>query len=204
MNTVQCPNCGKENKNTNIRCEFCNTELNNINSDPIYNEQQKNIMQNNARKLITRMPLIIFSPFILGFLFIIGITVYINMSDANKTKNYLKTEGKLIDYKNCYYDEGSELCTAEYEYTVNGITYLGTSNSENSRSVFKKTVTVKYNPNDPSKYVIDSEWNFFLINCIIIGILLLVSFISSKKDLEKIFNLGKTNNKKKDNVEYNS
>ena len=126
------------------------------------------------------------------------------MSDANKTKNYLKTEGKLIDYKNCYYDKGSELCTAEYEYTVNGITYLGTSNSENSRSLFKKTATVKYNPNDPSKYVIDSEWNISLINYIIISILLLVSFISDKKDLEKIFNLEKTNNKKKDNVEYNS
>ena len=116
MNTVQCPNCGKENKNTNIRCEFCNKELNNINSDPIYNEQQKNIMQNNARKLITRIPLIVLSPFILGLLFIIGLKIYINMSDANKTKNYLKTEGKLIDYKNCYYDKGSELCTAEYDH----------------------------------------------------------------------------------------
>ena len=28
---VNCPNCGKENKNTNIKCEFCSTQLIDVN-----------------------------------------------------------------------------------------------------------------------------------------------------------------------------
>ena len=28
---VNCPNCGRENKNTNIKCEFCSTQLINEN-----------------------------------------------------------------------------------------------------------------------------------------------------------------------------
>ena len=27
MYTIKCPNCGSENKNTNIRCEVCNSKL---------------------------------------------------------------------------------------------------------------------------------------------------------------------------------
>ena len=39
MNTIKCPNCGYENKNTNIRCESCGKELNHIKN----NDYQKNV-----------------------------------------------------------------------------------------------------------------------------------------------------------------
>lgn len=40
MNTIKCPNCGNDNKNTNIRCENCGTELNSI--DDFYTTSNKN------------------------------------------------------------------------------------------------------------------------------------------------------------------
>ena len=43
---VKCPNCGKVNKNTNIKCEFCSTQLideNNFN-------QYSNFLVNNVWK----------------------------------------------------------------------------------------------------------------------------------------------------------
>ena len=35
---MMCPNCGKENKNTNVKCEFCSTQLIDINE---YNSPNK-------------------------------------------------------------------------------------------------------------------------------------------------------------------
>lgn len=44
MNTIKCPNCGYENKNTNIRCESCGKELNHIEqSDKFFNMDNSQI-----------------------------------------------------------------------------------------------------------------------------------------------------------------
>ena len=39
-----CKNCGKENKSTNIKCEFCNSKLNNL--DDTYNPKKKKLHLN--------------------------------------------------------------------------------------------------------------------------------------------------------------
>ena len=36
MDNIKCPNCGYENKNSNIRCEVCNNELNHIEKTTIF------------------------------------------------------------------------------------------------------------------------------------------------------------------------
>lgn len=204
MNTIKCTNCGYENKNTNIRCESCGKELNHIEQSDNFlnNDYQKNVktidLGSKKVKCITSVILIfvLASWFLIG-LFFIGVSSYSSITDNNKSKNYLETEGKLVSYENCQYDDGDELCSGVYEYTVSGVTYKGSPNLLSNRSGFKQTIIVKYNPNNPNEYVIDSGWNWLLIVGIIIVSVVVVIFIlvknSIKKLSKKVKNIGKEN-----------
>ena len=195
MNTIKCPNCGHENKNTNIRCESCSTELNHI-------EQSNNFLNNDysqtnvktiflgskKSKHIKGVNLIFkLAPWFLIGLAFIGISLYSSITDNSKSKNYLETEGKLISYENCQYDnDGDELCYGVYEYTVNGVTYTGSPNMLSNRSGFEQTATVKYNPDNPNEYVMDSGWNVLLIVGIIMVSIVTIIFISFKLSVKKL------------------
>lgn len=204
MNTIKCPNCGYENKNTNIRCESCGKELNHIEQSDNFlnNDYQKNVktidLGSKKVKGITSVILIfVLAPWFLIGLFFIGVSSYSSITDNNKSKNYLETEGKLVSYENCQYDDGNELCSGVYEYTVSGVTYKGSPNLLSNRSGFKQTIIVKYNPNNPNEYVIDSGWNWLLIVGIIIVSVVVVIFISVKLSIKnsskKVKNIEKEN-----------
>lgn len=193
MNTIKCPNCGYENKNTNIRCEACGKELNHIEQSDNFlnNDYQKNVktidLGSKKVKCITSVILIfVLAPWFLIGLFFIGVSSYSSITDNNKSKNYLETEGKLVSYENCQYDDGNELCSGVYEYAVSGVTYKGSPNLFSNRSGFKQTIIVKYNPNNPNEYVIDSGWNWLLIVGIIIVSVVVVIFISVKLSIKKL------------------
>ena len=189
MNTVKCPNCGKENKNTNIKCEYCGTELNHIEQNDKFlnkdysqtNVKTINLGSKKAKHITSAILIFILAPWFLAGLAFIGVSSYSNITDYNKSKNYLETEGKLVSYQNYQYDDdGNELCNAVYEYTVNGVTYKGSPNLLSNRSGFKQTATVRYDPNNPSEYVMNSGWNVLLIAGIIMVTVVLVIFISIK------------------------
>lgn len=177
---MKCINCGRENKNTNIKCEFCGTMLNTpdnfLNKD--YSKDDKNIIHLSKGKtlLIVNIFLIIATGvwFIVGASFV-AVSVYSNITDYNKAKYYLETEGKLVNYDKCELDDdGTELCEAVYEYVVDGVSYHGSPDLLSNKSGFKEVMTVKYNPNSPSEYLIDAGWN----NLLIIGIILVVITVS--------------------------
>lgn len=204
MNTIKCPNCGYENKNTNIRCEACGKELNHIEQSDNFlnNDYQKNVktidLGSKKVKCITSVILIfVLAPWFLIGLFFIGVSSYSSITDNNKSKNYLETEGKLVSYENCQYDDGNELCSGVYEYAVSGVTYKGSPNLLSNRSGFKQTIIVKYNPNNPNEYVIDSGWNWLLIVGIIMVTVVVVIFISVKLSIKnsskKVKNIEKEN-----------
>lgn len=187
MNTVKCPNCGNENKNTNIKCEFCGTEINHIeqNNNFYYKDYpQINLGSKKIKFIINAILIFLLIPWFLIGLIFIGVSTYSHISASNESKNYLETEGKLVSYDDC----GSELCSAVYEYSVNGVIYKGSPNLLSNRSGFKNTVIVKYNPDKPNEYVINSGWNNLLITGVIMVTVVLLIFISGKKLLKKLFN----------------
>ena len=193
MNTNKCPNCGYENRNTNIRCESCGKELNNANYTSVNQKlpqlDEKTIDAAKKRANLISNIILIFIlglPFLVGIVFI-GVSLYFNITENYNSKNYLKTEGKLVDFDNCQYNNENETCNAIYEYVVNGITYTGSSNVSSNRSDFKQTITVKYNPNDSSEYVINSDFNYLLMTGIIIIAVDLLIFVSVKKSINKVF-----------------
>lgn len=211
MNNVKCPNCGCENKNTNIRCESCGTELNHIEQNNNFlnrdysqlNVKTIDLGSKKVKHITSAILIFILSPWFLVGLAFIGVSLYSNITDNSKSKNYLKTEGKLVSYENCQYDDdGDELCNGVYEYTVNGVTYKGSPNLLSNRSGFKQTATVKYNPNNPSEYVMNSSWNGLLIAGIIIVTVALLIFIWSKNSIKKLSN--KIKNTEKDNQGTNT
>ena len=104
-------------------------------------------------------------------------------------------------YVDCQYDEGKELCKGLYEYTVDDVTYNGSPNSLSNRSGFKNITTVKYNPNNPNEYVMDSGWNTLLIVGIIIIAVALIIFISGRRALKNLAK--KINETVKDNQVIN-
>lgn len=204
MNTIKCPNCGYENKNTNIRCESCGKELNHIEQSDNFlnNDYQTNVktIDLGSKKVECITSVILFfvlAPWFLIGLFFIGVSSYSSITDNNKSKNYLETEGKLVSYENCQYDDGNELCSGVYEYAVSGVTYKGSPNLLSNRSGFKQTIIVKYNPNNPNEYVIDSGWNWLLIVGIIMVSVVVVIFISVKLSIKnsskKVKNIEKEN-----------
>lgn len=202
MNTSKCPNCGYENKDTNIRCESCGNELDNTKytkySDKYCQPDYKSIAL--AKKKTNRVCNIILTliliPWFLGGLVFIGIYLYLNISDNNKAKNYLKTDAKLINY-NCFYDEEGDECSAIYEYIVDGATYRVSPDVISNRSGFKQITTVRYNPNDPNECIINFDWSHLLIIGIIIDSIVTLIFIilkrSINKKLDKIYNMQKGN-----------
>lgn len=205
MDNIKCPNCGYENKNSNIRCEVCNNELNHIeknnnflNRD--YSQENVKIINYGGKKtkVITNAILIfMLAPgFITGLIFVC-VSSYANITN-NKSKNYLETEGKLVGFENCQYDNNeNEVCNGVYEYTINGISYEGSPNILSSRSSFKQTAIIKYNPNNPNEYVMNSGWNWILIIGIIIVTIDVIIFISVKTCIKKLSK--KANDIEKDN-----
>ena len=195
MDNIKCPNCGQENQNTNIRCVHCGTELNHIESNSNFlnvdysQENEKNINSNIKKfsHIATAILVIVLIPwFIIGTAFIVISSCAI-ISDNSKAKGYLQTEGKLVDYVDCQYDEdGNELCNGLYEYIVDGTTYKGSPNLSSNRSGFKKSITVRYNTDNPSEYVMDSGFNTLLIVGIIILGVILIIFVAAKIELKKI------------------
>lgn len=205
MNTIKCPNCDHENKNTNIRCESCGMELNHIKQSTNFlnkdysqeNVKTIDLKSKKGKYIISAILIYMIAPWFLCGLAFIGISLYSNITDYSKSKNYLETEGKLVSYENCQYDDGNELCSGVYEYTISGVTYKGSPNLLSNRSGFKQTIIVKYNPNNPNEYVIDSGWNWLLIVGIIIVSVVVVIFISVKlpikKSSKKVKNIEKDN-----------
>ena len=202
MNTSKCPNCGYENRNTNIRCESCGKELNNTKytkySEEYCQTDYKSIAL--AKKKINRVCniilILILIPWFLGGLVFIGIYLYLNITNNNKAKNYFKTDAKLIKY-DCFYDEEGNECSAIYEYIVDGVTYRVSPNVISNSSGFKQTTMVRYNPDNPNEYVIDFDWSYLLITGIIIDSIVTLIFIILKKSinkkLDKIYNMQKDN-----------
>ena len=198
MNTIKCPNCDHENKNTNIRCESCGMELNHIEQSTNFlnkdysqeNVKTIDLKSKKGKYIISAILIYMIAPWFLCGLAFIGISLYSNITDYSKSKNYLETKGKLISYENCKYDDDrGELCNGVYEYTVNGITYKASPNSLNNRSKFKQTATVKYNPDNPNEYVMNSGWNGLIIIAGIIMVTIAVGiFIYVKTSIKKITN----------------
>ncbi len=183
-----CRNCGKENKNTNIRCEFCNTELIDTNnyfnqenivygSNTILKPQEVEISTKKIGCFSVIFGLLLNGIWILVASAFIVFGLYSYISEHNQTKNYDETVATLVSYKNCRNDDGIEICNAVYEYEVNGITYTTSPNLLSNRGGFKTIETVYYNPNIPSESIIyTSSVNIILI---VIGFIILFGIIGS-------------------------
>lgn len=172
---MMCPYCKKENKNTNIRCEFCGTQLINDviinqNNTITYNEN-KNVQI--PTKKIGCIVIIIFLLMSLPSLFLgtlsFGLDAYLYIKERIQSVGYEETIGNLINYDDCeFYDDNSELCNAVYEYKIGEVTYSISPNLLSSRSGFSKTMTVHYNPDNPKEAVIYIQQGISLFGIVFI------------------------------------
>lgn len=191
-----CPNCGKENKTTNIKCEFCGQNFiekeiidstNSLNVSVLTSTNGSN--KNSLKKAGCVSNIILFmsfGPFILAGILFTGVGLYSYISERSQTKNYDNTIATLKDYINCEYDDGDELCEAVYEYQVNGITYTISPNQLSNPGGFKTTDTVYYNPNNPKEAIIYANWGTLTIIGIIITIVIISFFIKANINLSKM------------------
>lgn len=200
-----CPNCKKENKKENIKCEFCLTQLIDVNkhnyqesfiSNDETEENQEFIVPtkkvNCLRKIIT---LIFVGPWLLIGLLFLGVGLFSSISEHYKTKEYKQATAILKDYKNCTNENGSEFCEAIYEYQINGVTYSVSPSRLSERDDFSEKDTVYYNPKNPSEAIMYAGWNslaiwgFIMVAIAIIVLIFKDKFttITSKNEVEIIY-----------------
>lgn len=190
-----CPNCNKENKNTNIKCEFCFTQL----IDEKKYDQESVILNNTIGKksevevsmkkinLISNIIiLVIAGPWLLFGIIFFAIGLSLNISEHKQTKGYEKTTAVLKDYVNCDYEDGGDSCYAIYEYKVNGITYTVSPKYLGNAGAFDKKDTVYYNPNNPSESIMNSISGPIMITGLIIIISVVIVFVIKKIIINKI------------------
>lgn len=192
MNTVKCPNCGYENKNTNIRCESCKMELNSIEQNNKKCSKERVIYvdlgKNGIKHLASVLLIIILTPWLITGLAFFGVSTYSIITDNNKSKGYVETEGKLVDYEiqDSKVEEDGYF-VGVYEYKVNGVTYKGSPSSVSTQKVMKETITVKYNPDNPEEYVMEAGWNKLQRVGFTIVIIVVVIFVSVKIYVKQIY-----------------
>ena len=184
---VNCPNCERENKNTNIKCEFCSTQLIDENK---YNQHSNFLVNANdaetkeinvSPKTVGCLGKILSLMFVglwmlFGIVFL-GVGLFSSISEHNQTKGYGKTTGILIE---CNGDE------AIYEYQVNGDTYTASPNMSSNCDGFKERDTVYYNPNNPSESIMYANWSILTITGLILVIVPVIILIYTNNQKKKI------------------
>lgn len=183
-----CNNCGKENKNTNIRCYYCGEQL--INPETFQKEQFNNqvILDEEQTKTfswtIRIVLIIVLGPIFLFGLVLFSISLFSGISEELKIIRYDKMSAKLKDV-NCEYTVDTEWCEAVYEYEVDGKTYTVSPNTLKDAEGFKKKEFVYYNPNEPQESIIRDDWMpIMIIGAIIIyitGSLFVKTFMIPKR-----------------------
>ena len=65
---------------------------------------------------------------------------------------------------------------------VNGVIYKNFPNLLTTPSEFQQTIIVKYNPNKPSEYVMNANWNILILARICILIVSLIIYVFKIKN----------------------
>ena len=171
---MKCPNCGMENPSNNMRCGNCGTPLVQPQNQEMPETTQIN--QTTSPPKITKwlgviITAVIFLPFITAAAIILIISTIGMTQEQKEIENYANTIATLNDFYDCYYIEGDrtdELCSAEYQYIVDGKNYKASPKQASDKDTFEQEVTVYYNPNNPSEAVIPASYNYTIIASAII------------------------------------
>jgi len=193
---MTCPQCGKENKNSNIKCEFCQAKLIDISKKDIKevyigntNLEVNEYMEKSSNVLYVIVMIIIgfwFSSVSLVFIISIFIDVSCNIQDLSGKENYIKAIA-TVENINCSDAEIQKNCRATYKYEVNDIYYTLISDITTSKNKLNEVIVVYYNPNNPSDAVIYTSLFSKSKNDIIVLVIILVIYIIIGIKLKKVF-----------------
>ena len=189
-----CLNCGNENKDTNINCEYCGKEL------------PKKEELNKGRGVTTKSYIIMILMLLLPIVILLT-SIYVMFNFKNligfekeKPSNSVETTGVLDRFEDCYYD-GEEFCIAVYKYKVDGIEYEIRTHFSSPKDDHNKENIVHYNednPEDSSLEFIEDDFSSMVHNTIAVGyifisgffviiiVIITVIFIKNKKEENKI------------------
>lgn len=129
-------------------------------------------------------PLGVFS-FGLLFVAFTALVFFLLLNNVNKTKDYIETTGRVIDYVDHYSSSNDQYMYSEIvEYTVDGKVYEVTSSSSSTVPLPPGSrVKVYYNPVNPGVAVVNQK-STHIIGYVICGIMgvagLCVMFIGAK------------------------
>ena len=164
-------------KNPNIKCEFCLTQLIDESEFNQYNNnvetKEINISQKKVRGCISSILSLIFvGPWLMVGIIFFPFGLVSGIYEYKQAKGYEKTIGLLIEYNDN---------EAIYEYHINGDAYTVSPKMASNLNIFAEQDTVYYNPNNPSESIIYSSWNILTIVGFIIVIVVIVILISKKR-----------------------
>lgn len=82
MYTIKCPNCGSENKNTNIRCEVCNSKL--VRPESITTSKRGELTFKEKSFMLV---------FLIGFIYVLGLGFQLSLIGLIIANYGYNTEG---------------------------------------------------------------------------------------------------------------
>lgn len=153
---MKCINCGKDNKNTNIRCEFCDVDLERV---EVNKEEDVTLSQ----KIITIVSLVVVSIVIVYGLILVGNAIYLGGSWAITKNRYEYTTGLLEEVTDCRLDEDNEsICSAIYSYKVGENEYKVLFDGGYSLDDYNNVGSIYYDENNPEESVVYDKENLLL------------------------------------------
>lgn len=184
-----CPNCKKENKNTNIRCEYCSTELIDIKKHDELGFDLKDykevVVPTKKFNMVANILIFLFSLCFVFFVLFGIFGVYLTVIEYNQRKGYEKTTATLIEDENCIEKEDIDICEPQYryKYKVDGKNYFVSLDSE---EVGEENITIYYNPQKPDEHVVHHDWSLFVFAGIIPIVIIIITFVFKRKFIKFI------------------
>lgn len=170
-----CSNCKKENKNSNIKCVHCSSQLIDIND---FKEERKKAEEQSKKvyKILSNTTLYRITGTILFMIIMCFIYIIIDVVGYCRFINYPKTTAILQDYTDCIYSETDKTCKAIYEYKIDDTTYINTTKTRKSIEDYKIVETIYFDQKNPQKSLVHS-WDDVKEQMLIIIILITIIII---------------------------
>lgn len=149
-----CPYCGKSKLTIDDKyCHYCKQKFN----------PTRRLDNKTFGILILGICFIFSFPALLFGSIFLGIGLFSYNEEHSQAEGYIETTGYFvkINYDDCTYDDGEQLCKAIYEYEVNGVTYEFLTDYYSND--FDDEKEIYYNPDKPSEAMIFFDWWIFII-----------------------------------------
>lgn len=150
------------------------------------NERDR-IHTNGRIRITSPKGTILFGVLLLGIVTFITLIIFLSNANIFRANGYIETEAIFVEYYEEYdysKDEMEYISVAEYE--VDGKYYTIEKSSYNYPELIGKKITIKYDPNNPQRAIIDASLSTFIFSICILAIFAICGIVIIITGIKKL------------------